>query len=657
MLQRKSDVFQKFKEYEAEVTNFTGNRIKALRTDNGGEYKSVQCEAYLKSKGIRHETTTPFTPQQNGVSERLNRTLQEMALSQVQHAGLPREFWAESVSTACYVRNRLPVTSVGVSPFERWYGRKPTVKHLRVFGCTAFALKPNPYRRKMEAKSEQMRFVGYQKGTKGYPLYDEKNKCLVIRRDVVYKEVNCKGDEIIVTPVDAESSDMTKIGKDVYDPDLQSDAQDDVLEAEINNGDADKRDDSATTTRSGRVSRKPRCLGDWAGDKELEFLDLIADSSAVQQCLFFHGICEPQSIEEALETPEATHWKQAADEEMEALNKVNTWKLVELPEGQKPVGCRWIFTVKTDNNGSIERYKARLVAKGYAQEPGIDFNEPFAPVVRLNTLRALLAYSVQNNVMIHQMDVTTAFLNGSLAEEVYMEQPPGYIVLEKKHLVCYLQRSLYGLKQSPRCWNIKFCELMEQIGFQQLKSDCCVFTRDDPLTFVSLYVDDLVLIMENSETMDELKLMFMKHFIMKDMGPLHYILGIGCIQEESRIGLTQNAYIEKLVDKYGLTEAKPVSTPSDPNVTLQKDDGFSKPVNKKMFQSLVGSLLYAALATRPDVQYAVSNGAKYSAAPTQAHWNAAKRVLRYLKGTKNFALWCEEITELNLTLLSIVERT
>ena len=133
--------------------------------------------------------------------------------------------------------------------------------------------------------------------------------------------------------------------------------------------------------------------------------------------------------------------------------------------------------------------------------------------------------------------------------------------------------------------------------------------------------------------------MFMKHFIMKDVGPLHYILGIGCIQEESRIGLTQNAYIEKLVDKYGLTEAKPVSTPSDPNVTLQKDDGFSKPVNKKMFQSLVGSLLYAALATRSDVQYAVSNVAKYSAAPTQAHWNAAKRVLRYLKGTKNFALW------------------
>ena len=196
--------------------------------------------------------------------------------------------------------------------------------------------------------------------------------------------------------------------------------------------------------------------------------------------------------------------------------------------------------------------------------------------------------------MIHQMDVTTAFLNGSLAEDVYMEQPPGYIVPGKKHLVCYLQRSLYGLKQSPRCWNIKFCELMEHIGFQQLKSDCCIFKRDDPLAFLSLYVDDLVLSTENSKQMDELKVMFMKHFIMKDMGPLHYILGVGCIQEDLCIGLTQNAYIEKLVDKYGLTEANPVSTPSDPNVILQKDDRFSKPVNKKMFQSLVGSLLYAA---------------------------------------------------------------
>ena len=213
---------------------------------------------------------------------------------------------------------------MGVSQFERWYGRKPTVKHVRVFGCTAFALKPNPYQRKMEAKSEQMRFVGYQKGTKGYRLYDEKNKHLVIRHDVVFKEVNFKGDEIIVTPVDAEPSDMTKIGKDVHDPDLQSDAQDDVLKAGINNGDADKRDDSANTTRSGRVSQKPRCLGDCAGDKELEFLDLIPHSSAVQHCLFFHGICQPQSIEEALETLEAMHWKHAADEEMETLNKMNT---------------------------------------------------------------------------------------------------------------------------------------------------------------------------------------------------------------------------------------------------------------------------------------------------------------------------------------------
>ena len=298
MPQRKSDVFQKFKEYEVDVSNFTGRRIKALRADNGGEYTSVQYEAYLKSKGIRHETTTPFTPQQNGVSERLNRNLQEMALSQLQHARLPREFWAESVSTACYVRNRLAVASLGVLPFERWYGRKPTMKHLRVFGCTVFALNPNPYRRKIEAKSEQMRFVGYQKGTKGYRLYDEKSKHLVIRRDVVFKEVNFKGDESTITPVEAEPSDIMKIGKDAHDPNLQPDFQDDVLEAEINDSDVDKKDASATTRRSGRVSRKPNCLGVSAGEKELEFLDLVADSNDVQHCLFFHSVCEPQTIEE-----------------------------------------------------------------------------------------------------------------------------------------------------------------------------------------------------------------------------------------------------------------------------------------------------------------------------------------------------------------------
>ena len=299
--------------------------------------------------------------------------------------------------------------------------------------------------------------------------------------------------------------------------------------------------------------------------------------------------------------------------------------------------------MKCRSTGSVERFKARLVAKGYAQKPGIDFSETFAPVVRLNTLRSLLAYAVQNKMLIHQMDVNTAFSNGHLKDEVYMEQPPGYVSEGQEDLVCYLQRSLYGLKQAARCWNTTFCEYLRELGFTQLQSDCCVFKMNEPLILIALYVDDIILIADNDDVMNKIKKDLMPRFSMKDMGPLHHILGSSCIQDtdNGRLGLTQEMYIEKLISKFGQTEAKSVSTPSDPNVTMMKDDGISKPVDQFLYQSLFGSLLYAAVSTRPDIQFAVSAVAKYTARPNQSHLTAAMRILRYLNKTKHFVLWYE----------------
>ena len=300
-----------------------------------------------------------------------------------------------------------------------------------------------------------------------------------------------------------------------------------------------------------------------------------------------------------------------------------------------------MFRVKNKSDGTIERFKARLVAQGFTQQPGTDFNETFAPVVRLNNLRSLLAYAIQNKLLIHQMDIVTAFLHGHLQEEVYMEQPPGYVKEGQETLVCLLQRSLYGLKQSPRCWNDTFCEYMKELGFTPLKSDCCIVKKEDPLVFIALYVDDIIPIAENMEVMNSVKSDIARRFPVKDMGPLHYVLGISCVQddENGKIGLCQEMYIDKLVNKFGLTDAVPVSTPSDTNVTLMKYDGISKSVDKSYYQSLVGSLLYVALSTRPDIQYAVSTIAKYNANPDQSHLTAAKRILRYLKGTKHLMLW------------------
>jgi len=247
-------------------------------------------------------------------------------------------------------------------------------------------------------------------------------------------------------------------------------------------------------------------------------------------------IVEPKTMEEALASDQAQEWKAAADLEYTSLMENETWDLVELPPGRTPVGCRWVFKVKHGSDGKVERFKGRLVAKGYAQKYGIDYDETFSPVVRFSSIRTLLAFAVQNDMLIHQMDVVTAFLNGTLDEEIYMQQPDGYVECGKEHLVCKLKRSLYGLKQSPRCWNKAYQEHMESMGFKQSAADPCVYVRATEMTaIVAVYVDDIILITETPEEMQNVKESLAGRFKMKDMGKLHYCLGINIEHDEEQV--------------------------------------------------------------------------------------------------------------------------
>ena len=337
---------------------------------------------------------------------------------------------------------------------------------------------------------------------------------------------------------------------------------------------------------------------------------------------------EPKGIEEALKDQE---WKEAADSEYQSLMENETWKLVKLPTGRKPVRCKWIFKTKRTSEGKVERYKARFVAKGYTQKPGEDHDETFSPVVRYSSIRTLLAFSVQNGMIIHQMDVVTAFLNGTLDEDIYMEQPPGYIKKGEEHLVCKLKRSL------SRCWNTVFKQYMESINFKQCTADPCIFVTGEEadLTIVAVYVDDLIAIAKTPETIKKIKESFAAHFKIKDLGKLHYCLGISIQHDEEKgsLWMDQRQYIQSLLKRYGLSQAKTATTPADINVKLVKNDGVSKPVNPLNYQSMVGSLLYAAITTRPDIAQAVGAVSKFNSCPTEAHLTAVKRIFRYLKGT------------------------
>ena len=279
----------------------------------------------------------------------------------------------------------------------------------------------------------------------------------------------------------------------------------------------------------------------------------------------------------------------------------------------------------------MERHKARLVAQGFSQKFGDEYDETFCPVVRFESVRTIIALAAQHGLKLHQMDVTTAFLNGELKEEIYMKQPEGFIAKGKEHLVCKLNRSIYGLKQSPRCWNSVLDDKLKKMGFVQTTGDPCIYVAEEGEMFIiAVYVDDILLAGESDQRMNEVKKGLAKQFEMKDMGELHHFLGVKIVQKPDlkEIWIGQEAYTKSVLQKFGMESSKSVSTPVECGTKLVKPTEDSERVDQVRYQSAVGNLLYLSTKTRPDFAYAVSQLATFSAEPTKQHWTAVKRTMR-----------------------------
>ena len=348
---------------------------------------------------------------------------------------------------------------------------------------------------------------------------------------------------------------------------------------------------------------------------------------------FVHNIsgCHvPTRVEEALGDPK---WTQAIKDEMEALMKNKTWNLVPLPEGKKTVGCKWVFSIKHKADGSIERYKARLVAKGYTQTYGINYQDTFSPVAKLNTVRVLISLVANLNWPLHQFDVKNAFLHGGLEEEVYMDIPPGYSVTTGTNEVCKLQRALYGLKQSPRAWFGRFSLAMKKYGFQQSNADHTLFLKKQQgkVTALIVYVDDMVITGDDIEEISRLQGQLASEFEMKNLGGLKYFLRIEVARSTQGIFLSQRKYVLDLLSEVGLLECKPVDTPIVQNHKLGIYPN-QKPTDKGRYQRLVGKLIYLS-HTRPNIAYAVSVVSQFMHCPSEEHMEAVIRILRYLKSS------------------------
>jgi hypothetical protein len=339
---------------------------------------------------------------------------------------------------------------------------------------------------------------------------------------------------------------------------------------------------------------------------------------------------EPPTFAEA---EKEANWRKAMLEEMKSIEENSTWELVDPPRGCRPIGLKWVFKVKRDEHGAIVKYKARLVARRFVQREGIDFEEVFAPVARMESVRLLLALAASNGWEVHHLDVKSAFLNGDLAEEVFVKQAPGFVVPGAEHKVLRLRKALYGLRQAPRAWNAKLDATLRALGFERCETEHAIYVRRRGkfALIIGVYVDDLIVTGMRAADIAGFKQEMADRFRMSDLGALSYYLGIEVKQGGGEMRLGQRAYAEKLIERAGMAVCKPCATPMEERLKLSRNSTAAK-VNTTMYRSIVGGLRYLT-HTRPDIAYAVGYVSRFMEDPREDHWTAVKRLLRYVKGT------------------------
>ncbi|CAO2146167.1 unnamed protein product [Urochloa humidicola] len=599
-----------------------------------------------------------------------------MARSLLKARSVPARFWGEAVVTAVYLLNRAPTKSLdGQTPYEAWHGVKPAVDHLRTFGCVAHVKNVKPHLSKLEDRSKKVVLLGYEPGAKAYRVFDPVARRIHISRDIVFDEdaswdweeegdgdgapgfvvsdVWTGGEEHEAAPTStvpattpAPASTATSAGTTTSPASpstpsptlagapmtpidgaaLESGIQD---SGNLDRGNLDADHDSSCPLRLRGINH---ILGDADASgqaaRELDFDQLLL---ADELCL--HGGEEPATFAEA-ELDVA--WQRAMLEEMAAIERNGTWRLATLPSGHRPIRLKWVYKLKKDADGNVIKHKARLVAKGYVQKKGVDFDDAFAPVARLESVRMLLAIAAQEGWTVHHMDVKSAFLNGDLSEEVYVVQPPGFVKEGEEEKVLRLDKALYGLRQAPRAWNIKLDRSLCRIGFRQSNSEHGVYARGAGAKrlLVGVYVDDLIITGGETKEIDNFKKEMTRLFLMSDLGPLSFYLGIEVKQSSSGITLNQSAYAARIVEKAGLTGCNPVHIPMEPRFKLSKNSTAPE-TDATEHRSLVGCLRYL-VNTRPDLAYAVGYVSRFMEKPTSEHLAAVKRLLRYVAGTINY---------------------
>jgi transposase InsO family protein len=673
LLATKDSVVPRIQRIKARMERSTGNKLKVFRSDQGTEFKKL--DKTFELEGIKHEMSTTYTPEQNRIAERYIRTLVETARCLLFTAKLPDQFWAAAVKFAVYVRNRSPHKALdGATPFEKWYGTKPDLSDLHVFGCNAWSYIPKHLRSKFQPKARKCIFLGYSDDNKNYCLYEIDSGTIFYDCHVTFDESSLKDrfNGFLQQTIPSSSSNVSYIPLETFNyPDNTSDTLEynvgpphisrddlppngavrDIIDEELHcpsemlSGECITPTTETPLRRTSRVSRPPGEY--WKVHKDNEIpeanLGMLVSYSAVDTSF---ALAKPANLRTALDDP---IWKAAMQAEFDSHMENGTWDLID-PTGMDIaiLPCHWVHNVKEFADNRPNLAKSRLVAGGNKQVNGKDYDVTFSPVIRRASLNIIFAIVASQDLELHQMDVKTAFLNGHLAEDVYMSQPPGFRDPGHPNKICHLRRSIYGLKQSSRAWNKTMDEFLKQLQFQTSGDDPCLYVKMNGthICIIGLYVDDLLMAFSTVESLHELKDQLNARFRMKDMGELQYFLGMEVKRDRTKrtLWLGQTKYIRDILERFNMSDCNPTHTPFTPGTLLTKADCPTDPttmftLKHENYRSIVGALLYIATCTRPDISYAVGIVAQFCENPGKPHITAAKRILRYLKQTMDLGIY------------------
>ncbi|KMQ85207.1 gag-pol polyprotein [Lasius niger] len=602
-IKTKNEVLNAFKKIVQEVKTETGNRVEVLRTDQGTEFTGKEFKIFLQENNINHEMSVEYTPQSNGLAERSIRTLTEKARAMILDAKVPKSLWAECVYTSAYLSNRLPRADGSVTSFELWHKKPVTIEHLKSFACQAYVHMPRQKRAKFEAKAWKGILIGYGQSDKMYRIYDPHWRRVEVVRDVKFNEVNEKKDRVIFTEdeVNIYDEDIEENKSTIHDEELSKSEQEAPVIKKPGRPKGSKNKTYSTVPLS--ISLQSRNV-----PKITEESDQEANDDQEDDYIALMAMDEQPTFEDALKSDQGDQWLSAMQDELDSLVKNKVFEVTKLLKDKKPLLTGWVLKTKRNPDGTIDRLKARIVAKGYAQKSGLDYNETYAPVVRSESVRVLLGIVAYEDLCMVQCDVMMAFLYGDLEEDIYVRPPEG-IVLENTQ-VWRLKKSLYGLKQSPRCWNTKFDYFLTKFGLKRTEADPCIYYSHGDKRgriLIALYVDDLLIAGSSNEMVNEVVEHLKKEFEIKVFEPNCFV---GFELERDRanktISLSQIGYLRRVLERFNMTNCNQSSTPGEEK-SSRKTDETMKTIREVTFpyRQAIGSLLYAAMMTRPNFAFQV----------------------------------------------------